>query len=88
MPNYDAVVAPWYSRREEIKKVVIADGVTNIGNFAFSSCKALTSITFKGSTPPTFGNDVFDSVDKSIPVYVPAHRGETYKNALAGYDLN
>ena len=89
MTDYkSAFDVPWYSRREEIKKVVIADGVTNIGNFAFSSCKALTSITFKGSTPPTFGNDVFDSVDKSIPVYVPAHRGETYKNALAGYDLN
>jgi len=51
------------------------------------SCKGLTSITFKGSTPPTFGNGVFDYVDKSIPVYVPAHSGDAYKNTL-GENLN
>ena len=87
MPNYYNE-APWYSDREIIKKVVILDGVTSIGNCAFDCCTSLTSITFKGSTPPTFGNDVFDYVDKSIPVYVPAHRGETYKNALGGYFSN
>ncbi|MBQ4450411.1 MAG: leucine-rich repeat domain-containing protein [Prevotella sp.] len=112
MTNFDDNrYVPWGSLRYEIKKVVIADGVTNIGNFAFDicnnltsvtipnsvtsignfafyDCSALTSITFKGSTPPTFGNDDFDYVDKSIPVYVPAHRGETYKNALAGYGFS
>ena len=67
-----------------LTSVEIPNSVTSIGNFAFSKCKGLTSITFKGSTPPTFGNDVFDSVDKSIPVYVPTYRGETYKNALEG----
>ena len=35
MPNYSPAVAPWYSRREEIKKVVIKDGVTNVGEAAF-----------------------------------------------------
>ncbi len=87
MPNYYNE-APWYSDREKIKKVVILDGVTSIGNCAFDCCTSLTSITFKGSTPPTFGNDDFDYVDKSIPVYVPAHRGETYKNVLAGYGFS
>ena len=114
MTNFvDNRYVPWCSLSlyNEIKKVVIGDGVTSIGNcafdcctsltsviipnsvtsiepWAFHMCKSLTSITFKGSTPPTFGNDVFDSVDKSIPVYVPAHRGETYKNALAGYGFS
>ena len=40
---------PWYSRREEIKKVVITDGVTNIGNYAFYDCDALTSIEIPNS---------------------------------------
>jgi hypothetical protein len=88
MPNYGINQTPWYNDRNKIKKVVILDGVTSIGNCAFDCCTSLTSITFKGSTPPTFGNDVFDYVDKSIPVYVPAHRGETYKNALAGYGFS
>ena len=56
----------------------------SIGNFAFGSCKDLTSVTFSGSTPPEFGNDVFLNVNESFTVYVPAHRGETYKNALEG----
>ena len=71
-----------------LTSITIPNSVTSIESWAFLSCKALSSITFKGSTPPTFGNDVFDSVDKSIPVYVPAHRGETYKNALAGYGFS
>jgi hypothetical protein len=70
-----------------LTSVTIPNSVMSIGNFAFGSCKDLTSITFKGSTPPTFGNDVFDYVDKSIPVYVPVHRGEAYKDALGGLGM-
>ena len=38
MPDYitSNKRTPWYSRREEIKKVVIKKGVTNIGINAFS----------------------------------------------------
>ena len=67
--------------------VEIPNSVTIIGYYAFAFCKNLTSITFKGSTLPTFGEDVFDYVDKSIPVYVPANSGETYKNALEGLGM-
>ena len=40
---------PWYSRRSEIKKVVIKDGVTNIGNYAFHDCFNLTSVEIPNS---------------------------------------
>ena len=71
-----------------LTSVTIPNSVTSIEPWAFHMCTSLTSITFKGSTPPTFGNGVFGSVDKSIPVYVPANSGETYKNALAGYGFS
>lgn len=71
-----------------LSSVTIPNSVTSIGNEAFWNCKTLTSIIFKGNTPPTFGKDVFKKVDNSIPVYVPAHRGETYKKALAGYGFS
>ena len=41
----DDVRAPWYDDRVSIKSVTIADGVTNIGAYAFSGCTSLTSIT-------------------------------------------
>ena len=135
MPTYTSgTQTPWYSRYTEIKKVVIKDGVTNIGNcafawcdritsveipnsvtsiaykafsycmnlpsieipnsvtsiggWAFDHCTSLTSITFKGSTPPTFGNDVFWNDNTSIPVYVPANSGESYKKALERFGFS
>ena len=44
MEDYDALT-PWYSNRTIIKKVVISDGVTTIGNYAFMNCTSLESIT-------------------------------------------
>ena len=72
----------------DITSIEIPNSVTSIGNFAFFRCKGLTSITFKGSTHPKFGNNVFDYVDKSIPVYVPANSREEYKNALKNFGLS
>ena len=73
---------------ENLTSITIPNSVTSIGDGAFFKCKGLTSITFKGSTPPTFGNDVFDYVDKSIPVYVPANSIEAYKEPLEGLDFS
>lgn len=36
---------PWYSYRYSITKVTIKEGVTSIGNYAFSFCSNLTSVT-------------------------------------------
>ena len=86
MPDYEIHdnKAPWRIYQDKIEKVVIKDGVTNIGSNAFYYCENLTSITFKGNTPPTFGNDVFDYVNKSIIAYVPANSLGAYMNALEG----
>ena len=41
--------SPWLSQRDEIKKVVIKDGVTGIGEYAFRDCSGLTSLTIPNS---------------------------------------
>ena len=62
-------------------ELVIPNSVTSIGDFAFSGCTGLTSITCEAITPPTLGSNVFSSVDKSIPLYVPTGSVEAYQTA-------
>ncbi|MBQ0009863.1 MAG: leucine-rich repeat domain-containing protein, partial [Ruminococcus sp.] len=46
MVEYEEYSAcPWYSYRKSIRNVVIGEGVTSIGNYAFWNCYNLTSIT-------------------------------------------
>jgi hypothetical protein len=40
---------PWYSSRTDIATLVISEGVTSIGEYAFSDCSGLTSVTIPNS---------------------------------------
>lgn len=49
MPNYDEGETPWDSQRNGIKKIVIKEGVTRIGDYAFAGCRNLTSVEIPNS---------------------------------------
>lgn len=49
---------PWYSNSSKIKKVVIEDGVTSIGDDAFLECTKLESVIF-GKDITSIGNYAF-----------------------------
>ena len=70
-----------------LTSVAIPNSVTSIGEYAFERCTVLTSITCEASTPPTCESGVFDGVDKSIPLYVPAESVEAYKAAYQWKDF-
>ncbi len=51
--------SPFYSERESIKKVIIEDGVTDIGSYAFYWCLNLTSVVIPDSVT-SIGSGAFD----------------------------
>ncbi len=67
--------------RKKLTSIVIPTGVENIGEFALGGCDNLSSIICEALVPPTCGFKVFDSLNKSIPLYVPAGSIADYQAA-------
>ena len=70
-----------------LTSVTIPNSVTSIGDEAFIECTTLTSITCEAITPPTIGENAFDGVSYSIPVYVPCGRVKAYKSKSGWEDF-
>ena len=60
-----------------LQSINIPEGVTSIGEWAFFDCKALTDITLACPTPPTVGEDTFNSYDATI--HVPDGTVDSYR---------
>ena len=62
--------------------VDIGTGITYIGGETFYNCYALTSLTIRATTPPTFGSLMFGYGSRpNMKIYVPAESLEAYKTA-------
>ena len=61
---------PWYGYRSSIKSVIIGDGVTNIGEYAFEGCKSLTSVTIPNSVT-NIGEYAFEGCKSLTSVTIP-----------------
>ena len=78
--------APWNRYTASISSIVIEEGVTAIGDSAFSGCSAITSITCNASLPPTCGANVFPGVG-SIPLFVPSNSVNMYSATAVWQDF-
>ncbi|MBQ0125922.1 MAG: InlB B-repeat-containing protein, partial [Clostridiales bacterium] len=58
MADFASGDAPWYSEKDSIRRIVIEEGVTNIGSCAFLNCKSIESV-FLPSTLTKIGRDAF-----------------------------
>ena len=75
MPDFSINVnnrttAPWDSQRDKIKTVVIKDGVTSIGKYAFFWCSGLTSITIPNSVT-SIGEHAFANCSGLTSITIP-----------------
>jgi hypothetical protein len=66
--NYSST--PWNSSRSSIKSVVILDGITSIGNYAFYECSNLTSVTIPNSVI-SIGHDAFYGCSNLTSIEIP-----------------
>ena len=77
--------SPWYSCRTYIKRVVMQQGVTSIGDHAFWDCSGLTSVTIPDGVT-SIGGDAFSGcaalTSVEIPNGVTAIGGSTFSNCI------
>ena len=70
MADYSGSNSPWYKSRTDIWKIVLPDGLTTIGNFAFSGCAQVRSINIP-NTVTSIGTRAFSNCNELKTVDLP-----------------
>ncbi|MDR3235486.1 MAG: leucine-rich repeat domain-containing protein [Prevotellaceae bacterium] len=70
MPDYYAGT-PWYAQRSSITSVIINEGITSIGRFAFGNCQKLTTVTIPNSVT-SIGDYAFYDCASLTTITIPA----------------
>lgn len=70
MDNYEYNESPWHFHLDKIKKVVLEEGITNIGVYAFSDCRNLTSVSIP-NTVVNIGNAAFIGCESLSSITIP-----------------
>ena len=68
--DYRDNMAPWAENRASITSVIIEEGVTSIGSYAFDTCTSLTRITIPDSVT-TIGEGAFYSCTGLVELTIP-----------------
>ena len=83
MPDYSSTSQPWYKYRESIKQVKIGDGITGIGDYAFSGCKSLEELTIPEGVKKLGAKIIADTYIEKIKVPSTVTQcSSTYSNSL------
>lgn len=70
-----------FNNCSNLSSIVIPSLVSSIGQESFRNCTSLTYIVSECVAPPTLGNNCFENVSTTIPVYVPKGSVAAYKAA-------
>ena len=86
MKNYnyfEGNQSPASQKKDSVKKVVIEDGVTSIGNEAFAGCSSLTSITLSNNIT-NIGNSAFSGCSSLTSITIPDSVTSIGEGAFSG----
>lgn len=70
-----------YIKERGVTEVVIPDGVTSIGDYAFARCSSLTSIVILTGVT-SIGEKAFFDCSSLISLRIPAHLGKELNQIL------
>lgn len=85
IPDYPIAETPWQEFRDEIKSIVLEEGVTRIGDYAFYDCTALTSVEIpEGVT--YIGESAFACCQSLESVTIPGSVTEIGEGAFESCD--
>lgn len=80
--DYNKLKAPWNDIREKIKHVVISDGITRIGRYAFFDCYEMEDIEI-AETVAYIGDYAFSACDSLESLNIPDSVTETGTHVCA-----
>ncbi|WP_293965843.1 leucine-rich repeat domain-containing protein, partial [uncultured Porphyromonas sp.] len=85
IPDYPIAESPWHELREHITAIVLREGVTRIGDYAFYDCTALTSVEIpEGVTQ--IGESAFSCCQSLESVTIPGSVTEIGEGAFESCD--
>ena len=83
MADFAATGAPWAEYREQIKLVIVRQGVTSIGSSAFQDCKNLETVSLPGSLT-ALGKAAFLRCGELTNVKLPASLKSVGEDCFTG----
>ncbi|MGN0460232.1 MAG: leucine-rich repeat protein [Ruminococcus sp.] len=78
--------APWYELKDKIDSIVIENGVTAIGDFAFNNCTTVSKVTIPESVT-RIGEKAFIYCNKLDGVYITSLKSWCNTDFVIGYDV-
>ena len=87
MPDFASREAPWYSEGSKIKHIVISDGVTSVGKYAFEGISSSDADVKVPTSCKSFGSNAFANCSTMVKIFYAGSpnqwAGITFNDAAA-----
>ena len=79
--SVNSIGAYAFSACTSLTSITLPSSVISIEKEAFSDCAKLTTVTMKGATPPTLGDNIFESCEELNTIFVPTTALSAYQHS-------